>query len=127
MARAYSVDLRERVVGSIESGLSTRAAARRFSIGIATAGAWHRHWRSTGKLVPGRQGQPKGSKLDVHEAFILGLVEERKDITLAEIVERLAIERDMRTCPATVWQFFDRRDITLKKRRHTPASSSVQT
>ncbi|MGI8724084.1 MAG: IS630 transposase-related protein [Methyloceanibacter sp.] len=39
MARAYSLDLRRRVVDAIEGGLSTREAARRFAIGIATAGA----------------------------------------------------------------------------------------
>jgi transposase len=34
MARAYSLDLRERVVGAIEEGLSTHQAAARFSIGV---------------------------------------------------------------------------------------------
>lgn len=42
MARAYSVDLRQRVIDAIEGGLSTREAARQFAIGIATAGSWHR-------------------------------------------------------------------------------------
>jgi transposase len=126
MARAYSLDLRRRVVDAIEGGLSTRAAARRFAIGIATAGAWHRLWRRTGDVRPGRQGQPEGSKLDPHEDFILGLVEAVKDISLAEITERLAKERGLRVCPATIWYFFDKRGITHKKRRRTPASSSAR-
>jgi transposase len=50
MGRALSEDLRGRVIGAIEDGLSTRAAARRFSIGIATAGAWYRRYRRTGSL-----------------------------------------------------------------------------
>jgi transposase-like protein len=70
------MDLRRRVVEAIEGGLSTREAARRFAIGIATAGAWHRLWRRTGNVEPGRQGQPRISKLDAHEAFILNLVEQ---------------------------------------------------
>jgi transposase len=126
MARAYSLDLRQRVVEAIKGGLSTRKAARRFAIGIATAGAWHRLWRRTGDVRPGRQGQPKGSKLDPHEDFILSLIEEVKDISLAEIAERLAEERGLTACPATIWYFFDKRRITHKKRRRTPASSSAR-
>ncbi|MEM7696643.1 MAG: IS630 family transposase, partial [Pseudomonadota bacterium] len=37
-----ALDLRERVVEAIEDGLTHRKAAARFSVGIATAGAWHR-------------------------------------------------------------------------------------
>lgn len=36
MGKPYSMDLRERAVEAIEGGLSTRQAAARFSIGIAT-------------------------------------------------------------------------------------------
>jgi transposase len=39
MGKPYSMDLRQRVVAAIEGGLSTRQAAARFAIGIATAGA----------------------------------------------------------------------------------------
>ncbi len=127
MACAYSLDLRRRVIEAIEGGLSTRAAARRFSIGISTAGAWYRQWRATGDFRPGRQGQPPGSKLDAVEAFILGLVEERKDISLSEIVERLIEEHGVRAAPSTVWHFFAKRGITYKKRRRMLPSNSVRT
>ena len=126
MARAYSMDLRRRVVDAIEGGLSTREAARRFAIGIATAGAWHRLWRRTGDVRPGRQGQPKNSKLDPHEAFIVNLIEEIRDIALVEIAERLADQRGVSACPATIWYFLDKRGITYKKRRRTPVSSSAR-
>jgi transposase len=46
MGRPYSMDLREQVVAATEGGMSTRQAAARFSIGIATAGVWARqHWK----------------------------------------------------------------------------------
>jgi transposase len=104
MARALSLDLRRRVVAAIDGGLSTRAAARRFSIGIATAGPWHRLWRRTGDVRPGRQGKPRGSKLDGHEGFILGLIEEKHEIALAEIAAHLAASRGAAVCPATIWR-----------------------
>jgi transposase len=125
MARAYSLDLRERVVAAIEEGLSTHQAAARFSIGISTAGAWARLKRSQGDVRPGRQGKPKGSVLDAHAAFILGVLEDKPDTTLDELVERLAGERAVRIVRTAVWKFLDRRDMTHKKRRLTPASRNV--
>jgi transposase len=51
MTRSLSADLRGRVISAISQGLSTRAAARRFRIGIATAGHWYRRYRETGETV----------------------------------------------------------------------------
>jgi len=127
MARAYSLDLRKRVIEAIEAGLSTREAARRFSIGISTSGAWYRAWRSNGSLEPGRQGKPKVSKLDAHEAFILALIDtDERDITLAEIAAQLAVERGVTAGVTTVHAFFAKRGITYKKRRRTPPNSSAR-
>ena len=125
MTRSLSADLRGRVIAAIEDGISTREAARRFRIGISTAGTWHRRYRETGEMEARKQGQPSRSKLDAHEAFILGLIEAAPDITLAEIGERLATERGVQAVPSTVWLFLDRRGITFKKRRRTHQSSSV--
>jgi transposase len=125
MARAYSLDLRERVVAAIEEGLSTHQAAARFSIGISTAGAWARLKRSQGDVRPGRQGKPKGSVLDAHADFILGVLEAKPDTTLDELVDRLAAERAVRIVRTAVWKFLDRRDMTHKKRPHTRASRNA--
>ena len=116
MGRCYGNDLRRRVVGAIEDGLSARVAAARFSVAPSTAIHWHRRWREAGSIEPDRQGQPPGSKLDAHEAFILGLVEETKDMTLAEIAEKLAAEHGVRVCLATVWHFFAKRGLTHTKK-----------
>lgn len=127
MTRSLSGDLRGRVIAAIEDGVSTREAARRFRIGISTAGAWYRRYRETGETEARKQGQPSHSKLDAHEAFVLGLIDQTPDITLAEIAERLAAERGVEAAPSTVWLFLDRRGITYKKRRRTPQSSSART
>jgi transposase len=99
MPRAYGSDLR------VRGGLSTRQAAARFAIGIATAGAWHLHWGETGEAKPGRLGNPGGSKLDAHEAFILGLIAAQKDIALHEIAE----EDGPAVQPPAGWYFLNRR------------------
>jgi transposase len=118
MGKPLGMDLRHRVIAAIEGGLSTRAAAARFSIGIATAGAWARLKRKTGGICPARQGPRRRSKLDPREAFILGLIERTPDIALAEIAEQLQADRSVRAAPATIWSFLDKRRLTFKKTAH---------
>ena len=127
MGKPYSVDLRERVVSALEQGMSTRQAAARFSVGIATVGTWGRLKRSQGDVRPAKQGKPRGSVLDAHEAFILGVLREKPDTTLNEMTERLAAERDVRVVWTAVWKFLARRGQTHKKRLHTPVSRSAPT
>lgn len=127
MARAYSVDLRVRVVEAVEGGLSTRQAATRFGVGIATAGAWCRLFRGSGSVKAGRQGNPGHSKLDAHAGFILGLIEETKDIALHEIVQQLTTVHGVTVQPSTVWYFLDKRGITFKKRLRMPPNRHART
>ena len=127
MSHGFSTDLRGRVIAVISEGLSTRKAAARFGVGVSTAGEWFRRYRDNGETAARKQGQPPGSKLDAHEAFILGLVEEDRDISLAEIAERLLAERGASAVPSTVWEFFNKRDITFKKRRRMRANSNART
>ena len=115
MARAYSQDLRDRVLSATAEGSSARGAAERFGIGIKTAIEWVRRARETGERTARRQGQPKGSRVDEHEAFLRGLVAETDDITLAEMQARLREEQGVAVGITTLWRFFDSRGLTFKK------------
>ena len=107
-----------------KAGCRHERAAARYSIGIATAGAWARLKRATGAVRPARQGKPKGSVLDAHTDFILGMLKKAPDTTLDEMVERLAEERAVTVVRTAVWKFLDRHEQTHKKRQLTPASKS---
>ncbi len=123
MARAYSQDLRDRV---IDAGTSARAAAERFGIGIATAIVWVRRARQ-GERTARRQGQPKRSKLDPHRDYLLALIEAEPDITIAEMQERLRGEAGVLASVGTIWTFLDRAGLTFKKRLPTRPSRTAQT
>ena len=112
MARAYSQDLRERV---IDAGTSARQAAERFGIGVATAIVWVRRARE-GERSARRQGQPKRSKLDPHREFLLALIEAEPDITIAEMRERLRSEAGLTASVGTIWTFLDRAGPDVQKK-----------
>lgn len=131
--RKAAPSLQRSLPGALARGLAastyttTGGTTARFSIGIATAGSWGRLKRSTGDVRPAKQGKPKGSVLDAHAAFILGTLREQPDLTLDEMVERLAAECDVRVVRTAVWKFLDRHDMTHKKRPRMPVSKNALT
>ena len=97
-------------------GCRSRRAAAQFRIGLATAIRWVHRVRQTGDRTA-RQGQPRRSKLDPHRDYILGLVETTPDMTISEMLDKLAAERDVYAARATLWTFLDRCGLTFKKDR----------
>lgn len=128
MTRAYSDDLRRRVIKAVEAGASCRQAAKRYEIGESTAIRWVARWRSTGSAAPQPQGGDRRShRIEVHAALILGAVDEKGDITLSELAERVRAETGARFGIGTLWRFFRRRGVTVKKRRAMQSSRSAMT
>lgn len=115
MARAYSDDLRGKVLDAMASGLSTHKAAARFGIGIATAVVWARRFREHGETRARTSGGRHGSRLDPHAAFVEGLIADRKDVTLDEMVARLADERGLAVGRSTLSDWLRARGWTFKK------------
>jgi transposase len=116
MARAYSQDLRDRVIEARERGTSARKAAARFEVAASTAIKWLERLRDSGERSARRQGRRPGSKLDPHGDVLLAAVEAEPDSTLEELRRRLAEERGVRASISTIWTFLDRHDLTFKKK-----------
>src|SRR5262245_48803004 len=114
MPKAYSGDMRERVIAEVESGASRREAAEEFEVSASTAIIWVRCFRETGRCA----AKPRGgstSPLEKHADFLLGLIEERPDLTLDEVV--LAMRKHKIAGSRTaVWRFFKRHKMTFKKK-----------
>ncbi len=116
MARPYSLDFRQHLIGAVMEGSSARAAARAFRVGEATAIRWVERWRTEETVAARPMGGSRGTPLDGEEAWLLALIVEQSDITLEEIRSRLA-ERGIKVAVSTIWRFYDRRDISFKKNR----------
>jgi transposase len=127
MSKALSVDLRDRVVAAVEGGLSRRKAAERFGVSISSAIRWTALSRSTGGVRPRPMGGDKRSgRIESCASVILDAVEAKPDITLVELRALLA-ERGVAVAVSSLWRFFVRRKITVKKSPHTLRSRTVPT
>jgi transposase len=56
MARAYSLDLRERVVAAVSAGESCRSVATTFKVSVASVVKWSQRFRSEGSPAARRVG-----------------------------------------------------------------------
>jgi transposase len=56
MPRAYSLDLRERVVGAVAAGESCRKVAETYKISVASVVKWSQRLRATGSVAAKRMG-----------------------------------------------------------------------
>jgi len=73
MAKVYSQDLRERLIGAVEAGQSASAAGRVFRVSRSTAIKWAAHWRATGAVPRAIPRKRYRWRLDAHEAWLLAL------------------------------------------------------
>ena len=125
MTAPLSNDLRHRVVVAIEKGLTRREAAAKFDVSVASAVRWHQRLKRTGSVAPDAIGGDRHShRAEAHAAKVLGWVDEKRDITLVEIADRLAAEGHV-FAPSTIWRLLDRHDYTHKKRPPMPQSRTV--
>ncbi len=96
--------------------MSARSAAVRFGIGISRAIAWIASARQ-GRLTPAKQGRCGGSRLDAHEDYIVGIIEEEKDITRNEMVLRLSEGGAISIGRSALYIWLQKRGLTFKKDR----------
>src|SRR6516225_8346082 len=87
MARAYSLDLRERVVAA---GESCRAVATKFKVSVASVVKWSQRFRATGSAAAYKVGGRRPYALASERDWLLARLAEKPDITLRALGAELA-------------------------------------
>ena len=124
-----SNDLRERVVEAVVlGGLSRNQAAAHFKVSIASAVRWVKRFQTTGEISPAPCGGDRRSgRIESHRDYLLGLIRRTPDVTMLEIQERLIATCGERFAVSVLWRFFDRHEITFKKKRRMPRNNNAWT
>src|SRR5579875_930924 len=116
MAKMISMDLRTRLVAAVHAGSSCRAAAERFGVSASCAIKLLARVRRTGSAAPGRRGRsPGGGKLAPFKAALIGWVEEKPDMTMPELAERLRCEHAVTADPSALSRLLCQAGWTYKK------------
>src|ERR1700751_5308424 len=115
MARPYSQDLRDRVIGSVASGRTCRATAVLFGVSVASVAKWSQRWRASGSAAAKAMGGRRPLGLTRAGAGRLARIPEKPDLTWRAVVAELA-ERGTPASYGAVWRFFRHEGITFKKK-----------
>ena len=129
MARAYSSDLRDRVVAAVMAGSTVRAVADRFGVSVSSVVKWSQRYRTTGDAAAKPRGGKKPYVLVGQRDWLLARIAEAPDLTLRAVIAELA-DRGVVASYHAVWDFFAHEGVTFKKkparRRAEPAGRGAQ-
>jgi transposase len=114
--RAYSKDLRLRVLAAVDRGTPRREVARVFGVSEPTVRRYLRLRRETGDVGPKPVPGPPARKGAALEASLPAQAMVNPDLTLAEHCELLEEEHGIGVSTATMSRAFDRLGLPLKKR-----------
>jgi transposase len=126
MPRAYSDDLRVRIVRAVDAGASRRSTAAKFEVSVSFVIRLVRQWRMTGSTKVRGTGGRRRHRLEPHGELVDRLLAARRDITLEELRRALADEGVAVSCSG-VDRYLKARGLTRKKRQAMPPSRSVPT
>jgi transposase len=115
MGRAYSLDLRERVVAAVATGESCRSVAATFKVSVASVVKWAQRFRATGSAAARPVGGNRPYALSSERDWLLKRLAEQPDITLRALLAELA-ERGIKVSYYAVWHFFEHEGISFKKK-----------
>jgi len=116
MARAYSLDLRERVIAAVRGGQSRRRVAATFGLAASTVVKWWQRYLATAQVAAKPRGGSQARALVDVEDWVLERVAAEPHVTTRALAGELA-ERGRQVSHVTVWNLLRRERLTHKKNR----------
>jgi putative transposase len=114
MVRPLSNDLRERIIGAVEGGMSCNAAAKVYEVAVSAVIKLEQRWKATGSFEAKPMGGYRGHKLSEHMELVQRLVKEKPDITLAELRAKLKAHR-IQVGQTSIFRFLNYLNLSYKK------------
>ena len=122
--RAYSQDLRERIVGALAASEESQAeVAERFAVSLSFVEKLWRRWRTTGSCAARPRAGGRQRSLRDAEECIRAELADHPDMTLAALCERVAQAGHPQVSTKTMCLELQRLKLALKKSRFMPVSA----
>ena len=110
--RAYSMDLRERVLCDSDAGLTAAAVAVQYHVSASWVRRLKQRRRETGEVAPRQQRYGRHPVLAPQLHTLAALIQEQPDRTLADLQVALGTSASL----ATIWRAVKQLGFTLKKK-----------
>lgn len=110
--KAYSMDLRERVLKESDAGMSTRAVAVKYDVSESWVRRLKQRRREHGEIAPRSSRNGLQPKWLPYAEQLQQLVQEKPDITLRELRDALGQEISIQTLSRALRQL----QLTFKKK-----------
>ncbi len=117
MLKAYSVDLRQRIVDAVDAGMPRREVARLFQVSVATIKRSLQRRRTTGDLAPGRSPGRRPEIAPAQYPTLAAQVTAHPDDTLAQHAATWRAEHGAAVRLWALGRALVRAKITRKKSR----------
>ncbi len=123
--RAYSQDLRERIIGALAAQDESQAEiAERFAVSLSFVEKLWRRWRTTGSCAARPCAGGRQRSLCGAEACIRAELADDPDMTLAALCERVEQAGHPQVSTKTMCIELQRLKLPLKKSRSMPVSAT---
>jgi len=129
MARAYSDDLRGKILGAYERGqLGLEALAQQFGVSYGYTKKIRRQQLQSGGVARPRQARhgPVSRVTPEVEEQLRAELRQQADLTLGELAARLERSRQLRLSRTRLWEVLRRLGLRRKKNRSTPPSRTAR-
>ena len=121
--KAYSIDLRERVLKDSDAGMKTQAVAQKYSVSPAWVRRLKQRRRQTGQVAPAQQRHGPRPAWEPLADCIRVAVRQAPDLTLREYVEQFALPFSKSALARGLAAL----GLSRKKSRSGPASRTAPT
>ncbi len=114
--KAYSMDLRQKVIAQCDQGKSTKEVAEAFGVSRAWVRRLKQQRRERGDIIPRTGGGSRVRKIDRQR--LAELVRQQPDATLVELRDRLGVK----VTPWAICKALRKLEFSFKKSRSTRPS-----
>lgn len=125
--RAFSNDLRERIVAARAAGERRCEVAKRFSVSLGSVDRFWKRYRELGHARKGKHGGHLRSRLEGHEQTLKDWIAKENDLTLGQLCARLDEQLGIKLGVSSLWYRLDAMGLTYKKKRSAPRSKTGPT
>jgi transposase len=122
MAKAYSLDLRERIVNAYYDGMSVVELSEQFNVSRVSIYSYIDLFQETGTVAPKEYQPGRKKKLAPYEDEVRQIIADNPDGTLADFCEQLSHQVSVST--TTMCDFLRHLKITRKKNSHSQRTTT---